>query len=125
MFRTRLPGSDIVLWRRRRLARNSLGIVAAIRCEAGGGGTVLRVTLRGRYYVATFLTLWAGAVIDLGVLIYQHPGPDPVSVTNFLPLLMVVAGIGFVVGGRLEATGEGPALIDFVRQTTLAENSGS
>lgn len=126
MLRSQFPGSDtIVLLRRPAWVRNSFGTVAAVRCQQGGRGTVMRVTLRSRYFTSAFMTFWLGAVLIFNVFLLYSVASGPASPLDLFPLLMLAFGIGFVVLGRLFARNEGAALLDFIRQTTGAETSVS
>jgi hypothetical protein len=124
IIRSQLPGSDvIVLWRRPTWLRNSFGTVAVVRCGAGGRGTTLHITLRSRYVVAGFVTFWLGFVVIFNLVnLYNSAGA--VSFEQDFPLFMLAIGIGFLALGRLLARGEGPALLDFIRQTTGAQELG-
>lgn len=68
------------------------------------------------------MTLWLGAVLVFNVLIFSKGASDAVSVAGAFTLFMLAFGFGFVAFGRLLARDEGPALLDFIRQTTGAQD---
>jgi hypothetical protein len=89
----------------------------------GGHGTVMRVTLRSRRLIAGYLSLWIGGVllVNLIVLFSGITGATSIAALPFtlIPLALLV---GTVAGGRLLARTDGPALVNFIRQTTNAQD---
>ena len=121
--RGQLPRSDaIILWRRPKWLRNSFATVAVVRCRAGLRGAELRITLRSRNVVAVFLTFWLGAIVVINLLSLVKAAPDSIPIVGAFTLFMLAAGFSFVAFGRLLARDEGPALLDFIRQTTGAHD---
>ena len=122
-IRSQLPGSDaIILWRRPKWLRNSFATVAVVRCHARGPGTALSVTLRSRYSVIALLTIWLGIILTVNLLSLPSRWPNSVAPVAALTLALVAFGVAFVAFGRLLARDEGPALLDFIRLTTGAED---
>jgi len=122
-IRSQIPSSDaIILWRRPKWLRNSFGTVAVVRCHESGSGTAISVTLRSRYVVAAVLMLWLGGVLIVNLASLYKAAPDAVSPLAVFTLFMLAFGLGFVAFGRLLARDEGPALIDFIRKTTSAQD---
>jgi hypothetical protein len=122
-IRSQLPGSDaIILWRRPKWLRNSFGTVAVVRCHAGGRGTAISVILRSRHSVAALVTTWLGIILVVNLLSLPKAWPNSLSAVAALTLAMVAFGVAFVAFGRLLARDEGLALLDFISQTTGAQD---
>jgi len=122
-IRSQLPGGDaIIVWRRPKWLRNSFGTVAVVRCHAGSRGTAISVVLRSRHYVVVLLTIWLGIILVVNLLSLPKAWPNSVGPVAVLSLAMVAFGDAFVAFGRLLARDEGPALLDFISQTTTAED---
>ncbi len=105
---------------------NSLQTLAVVRFQPGGHGTQIHVTLRSRYYVAAFLTVWLSFVLLIGIVILSA---SLAGSSHFEDLAFIVPfllfGFGFVAFGRLLARPEAPALLEFIRLTTGAADMPS
>ena len=72
--------------------------------------------------MAVFLTFWLGAIVVINLLSLVKAAPDSIPIVGAFTLFMLAAGFSFVAFGRLLARDEGPALLDFIRQTTGAHD---
>lgn len=82
----------------------------------------MSVTLRSRYSVIALLTIWLGIILTANVLSLPSRWPSSAAPVAALTLAMVAFGVAFVAFGRLLARDECPALLDFIRETTGAED---
>lgn len=115
-------GDATVLRLRHTWLHNSFQTLAAITLAPGGHGTQVQVTLRSRYDAAAFLTLWLGlAIIGSVVTVVQAIGGASLDVFWFA-VPFPAFGFGFIAFGRLLARPERPGLLDFIRQTTGAQD---
>jgi hypothetical protein len=120
-----IPRSDgVVLRRRHQWIHNSFQTVAFVKLQPGGHGTEVHVTLRSNYLVAAFITFWLGLVVffNLFVLIASLGGRAHFEDLGFT-VAFLVFGFGFIAFGRLLARPESPALLEFIRQTTGAQDT--
>jgi hypothetical protein len=119
-----VPRHDrIVIFRRRRWVRNSFRTFAIVRTSPGGRGTRIDITLRSAYVVAGFMTFWLGlaTLFNVPILIGAVGGGGQVGDLLFtvpFPLF----GFGLLAFGRWETRPDGAALLDFIRQTTGAQD---
>ncbi len=119
-----VPRQDrIVIFRRHRWVRNSFRTFAFVRTSPGGRGTRIDVTLRSAYVVAGFMTFWLSLAVlfNVPILIAAISGGGQVGDLLFtvpFPLF----GFGLLAFGRWETRADGPALLDFIRQTTGAQD---
>jgi hypothetical protein len=119
-----VPRPDrIVIFRRRRFVRNSFRTFAFVTTHPGGRGTRIDVTLRSAYIVAGFMTFWLGfaTLFNVPILMGAIGGGGQVGDLLFtvpFPLF----GFGLIAFGRWETRPDGPALLDFIRQTTDARD---
>jgi hypothetical protein len=126
MFRSQVPWSDaITLWRRTPWVRNSFRTMAVVRCLAGDSGTVISVTLRSHYLVAGFISFWLAGVLLFNIVVFYNAAFTSFSPVDVVPLLFPAFGVGLIAFGRLLARADGPALLDFIRQTTGAQDPSS
>ena len=121
---TVVPGSDaVVLSKRFIVFRNGFGPIAVVHCLPGGHGTVMRVTLRSRIFTAAHLSLWLGGVLIVNLLVIFQSATGHASIAalpfTLIPLALLMGGIAF---GRHLSRGEGPELLNFIRQTTGAQD---
>jgi hypothetical protein len=113
----------IVIFRRRRWVRNSFRSFAFVRTSPGGRGTRIDVSLRSAYIVAGFMTFWLGFVIlfNVPIVIGAISGGGHVDDLLFsVPFPLI--GFGMLAFGRWLTRPDGPALLDFIRQTTGAQD---
>ncbi len=124
VLRRRRPGSDvIVLMRRFRWLRNRFETVASVRCLPGGHGTVIKVTLRTRRFTAAYLSLWlVGSVLVNLIVIYQSAVSRPTLAALPFTLFVLAMVLISLTWGRYLARGDGPAMLDFIRDETGAED---
>jgi len=66
--------------------------------------------------------IWLGGILIVNLAGLFKAGQDAVTPFVALTLFMLAFGLGFVAFGRLLARDEGPALMDFIRQTTGAQD---
>ncbi|HEY8953070.1 MAG TPA: hypothetical protein VIP78_10965, partial [Candidatus Dormibacteraeota bacterium] len=66
--------------------------------------------------------LWLGGVLIVNLASLYKAAPDAVSPLAVFTPFMLAFGLGFVAFGRLLARDEGPALVDFIRKTTSAQD---
>jgi hypothetical protein len=119
-----LSGQDrLVIYRRRRYGRNSFRILAYVSASPGGRGTKIDVALRSSRAVAGFLTFWLGIVllVNLVVLIQASVGGAHFGDLWFT-VPFAVYGLGLLALGRRMSRADGPALLDFIRQTCDAQD---
>ena len=123
-IRSQLPGSNaIVIWRRSKRLRNTLGTVAVVRCAADARGTELRITLRSRNFEASFFAIWLALVFFLVLSSLIRSGANALPAVGALTLFIFTLGFAFIATSRLLGRDQGPALLDFIRQTTGAEGT--
>jgi len=119
-----VPRQDrIVIYRRRRWVRNSFRTFALVRTGPGGRGTRIDVTLRSAYIVAGFMTFWLGlaALFNVPILIGAIGGGGKVGDLLFT-IPFPLFGFALLAFGRWETRPDGPTLLDFIRQTTGAQD---
>ena len=68
------------------------------------------------------MSIWLGIIVTVNLLSLPSRWPNALAPVAALTLAMVAFGVAFVAFGRLLARDEGPALLDFIRQTTGAED---
>jgi hypothetical protein len=94
-----------------------------LRLTPGGHGTAVQVTLRSRYYAAGLVTLWLGIAILISVVTVVAFVAGTASLADlWFALLFPMFGFVVLVFGRLLARSERTALLDFIRQTTGAQD---
>ena len=122
--RRRAPGSDvIILMRPFWWFRNRFETIASVRAQPGGHGTLLRVTLRTRYFAAGYLALWLAGLLVVNLIVIYQSAAGHASITA-LPFTLVLPAI-LVAGlfwGRYLARADGAALLDFIREATGAKD---
>jgi hypothetical protein len=119
-----LPGQDrLVIYRRRRFGRNSFRILAYVSTSPGGRGARIDVALRSSRAVAGYMTFWLGIVILVNLVILNQA---IVGAAHFGELWFTVPfavyGIGLLALGRRMSRADGPAMLDFIRQTCDAQD---
>jgi len=110
VLRNLLPGpASMVLRIAPDAFRGALGTRAAVKLEPANEGTWVTVTLRSDYSQAAFITFWLGFVVlmNLGFVIGSH--------LSVVPLVLPLAGVGFIALARLFARPDRAALLDFIR----------
>jgi hypothetical protein len=80
------------------------------------------VIVRSRHSVAALLTIWLGIILVVNLLSLPKTWPNSLAPVAVLTLAMLAFGAAFVAFGRLLARDEGPALLDFISQTTRPED---
>jgi hypothetical protein len=103
--------------------RSGLQMLAVVNLRPGGHGTELRITLRSEYFGAAFLTLWLGLAIlfNIGILAAALSGAAHVQDLGFT-IGFPIFGVGIVALNRLIANPDRARLLDFIRQTTGAQD---
>jgi hypothetical protein len=119
-----LRGQDrLAIYRRRRFGRNSFRILAYVRATPGGRGTRIDVALRSSRLVAGFMTFWLGIVILVNlVILIQAIFGDAHLADLWFTVPFPVYGFGLLALGRRMSRADGPALLDFIRQTCDAQD---
>jgi hypothetical protein len=116
-------GDSTVLRLRHIWLHNSFQTLAVLRLTPGGHGTAVQVTLRSRYYAAGLVTLWLGIAILISVVTVVAFVAGTASLADlWFALLFPMFGFVVLVFGRLLARSERTALLDFIRQTTGAQD---
>jgi hypothetical protein len=121
-----VPRADrIVIFRRRRFLRNSFRMFAFVYTSSGGRGTRLDITLRSAHIVAGFMTFWLGLAVlfNVPILAAVFSGGDQIG-DLFVTLLFPLFGFVLLAFGRWETRPDGPALLEFIRQTCDAKEMG-
>jgi len=113
----------LVLRLRHLFLHNSFETVAAVKVLPGLRGSQLEVTLRSNYLVAGFMTFWLGLVILIGAAVVVNAvGSPAASGAVATSVILPIFGFGFIAVGRLIAHSDGRELLDFIRETTRAED---
>lgn len=117
-------GQDrLVIYRRRRFGRNSFRMLAYVSATPGGRGTRIDVALRSSRLVAGFMTFWLGIVILVNlVILIQAIFGDAHLADLWFTVVFPVYGFGLLALGRRMSRTDGPALLDFIRQTCDAQD---
>jgi hypothetical protein len=113
----------LVIYRGRRLGRHSFQMGAYVRTSLGGRGARIDVAVRNSRAAAGFITLWLGIfiLVELVTLIRAISGGAHLGDLWFaVPFLLY--GIGLLALSRRMSRLDGPALLDFIRQTCDAQD---
>ena len=81
------------------------------------------MTLRTRHFTAAYVSLWlVGSVLVSLIVIYQSAVSRPTIAALPFTLFVLAIVLMNLIWGRYLARGDGPALLDFVRDETGAED---
>ena len=102
--------------------RNPFETIASVSCVPGGHGTVLRVTLRDRYFVAIYMSLWLGVGVFINLnAVYQAVIGNLQITTLLLTLLIPAAFWADLAIGRFRARSDALELLEFIQEASDAE----
>lgn len=82
----------------------------------------MEVILRTSYFVAGFMTFWLGTAVLFNAVAFNAEAMNGHLGDLALALVFPVFGFAVVAFGRLLARGERRTLLDFIRQTTGAQD---
>jgi hypothetical protein len=118
-----LERNRLIIWRRGRFVRNSFRTRAYVNTSPGGRGTIIGITLRSSQVVAAFMTLWLGFAILFNALVLIGAISGGGHLEDLLfTVPFPLFGFGLLAFGRWETRPDGLALLDFIRQTTGAQD---
>jgi len=83
----------------------------------------LRVTLRDRYFVATYMSLWLGLAVIINLNFSYQAVIGNASIAVLLLTLLIPAALwADLVVGRFTARADGLELLDFIREAVDGED---
>jgi hypothetical protein len=113
----------LVIRLRRLYLRSGLQTVAAVRVRPGFQGSEIQVTLRSDLFTSAFMTFWIGFTIIfnlvfLGSALNGGAHFADLAFTGLFPIW----GFAFIAIARLIGHSDGRRLLDFIRETTGAQD---